>query len=104
MNLIRPLALILLVMPCLKAQTPVATATTGKPNVFWETNTLIRDGSGRVTGSATAAKPNVFGDTRTTFRDPSGRPTGTSSSPQPGVFSERKTAIRGVVLAAILRK
>jgi hypothetical protein len=104
MNLFRALALVLLITPCLKAQTSAATATTGKTNVFGEMKTVIRDGSGRVTGTATTTKPNVFGETRTTFKDASGRPTGTSSSPQPNVFGERKTTIQGGAPSGFLKK
>ncbi len=72
------------------------TATTNKSNVFGKQKTVIRDVSGRVTGSATAAKPNVFGETRTTFRDPSGRTSGTGTTTKPNLFGETKTVIRGL--------
>jgi hypothetical protein len=64
--------------------------------VFGEQKTVIRDVSGRVTGSATAAKPNVFGETRTTFRDPSGRTSGAGTTTKPNLFGETKTVIRGL--------
>jgi hypothetical protein len=81
------LSAMLLAAPHLFGQT--TSATTGKPNVFGETKTVIRDGSGRVTGTASTSKPNVFGEQKTVLRDASGRVTGTATTAKPNVFGEK---------------
>ncbi len=94
MNAFCFLALAWLASSSLLAQIPAATATTGKPNVFGEKKTVLRDGSGRVTGTATTRKPNVFGEEKTVIRDASGRVTGTATTTKPNIFGEQKTVIR----------
>lgn len=70
--------------------------TPGEPNVYGETKMVIRDGSGRVTGSATTIKPTFFAETRTTSRDESGRTSGAGIRTKPNLFRETKTVIRGL--------
>jgi hypothetical protein len=82
------LSTLLLAASHLHGQT--TSATTGKPNVFGETKTVIRDGSGRVTGTASTIKPNVFGEQKTIIRDASGRVTGTATTNKPNIFGEQK--------------
>ena len=85
---------LLLAAPLVSGQT--TSITTGKPNVFGETKTVIRDSSGRVSGTASTSKPNVFGEQKTVIRDATGRVTGTATTNKPNVFGEQKTVIRDV--------
>lgn len=52
----------------LGAQAPAGNWTTGKPNAIGEQKTVIRDASGRITGTATTAKPSAIGEQKSVVR------------------------------------